>query len=79
MNLCCKTYSLQGAQGTPLQTQSVHTVLTAAGTDCKCVAGSGMPLPYNGRCSSAVHAPPLQGLVGSRRNFFSFPLARSMV
>ena len=30
MNLCCKTYSLQGAQGTPLQTQSVFTILTTA-------------------------------------------------
>ena len=45
MNLCCKTYSLQGAQGTPLQTQSVHTVLSTPCTNCKCVAGSGMPFP----------------------------------
>ena len=45
MNLCCKTYSLQGAQGTPLQTQSVHTVLSTPCTNCKCSAGSGMPLP----------------------------------
>ena len=45
MNLCCKTYSLQGAQGTPLQTQSVHTVLSTPCTNCKCSAGSGMPFP----------------------------------
>ena len=45
MNLCCKTYSLQGAQGTPLQTQSVHTVLSTHCTNCKCSAGSGMPFP----------------------------------
>ena len=25
-------------------------ILTAVCTDCKCVAGSGMPLPYKGRC-----------------------------
>ena len=37
--------SLQGAQGTPLQTQSVHTVLSTPCTNCKCSAGSGMPFP----------------------------------
>ena len=37
MNLCCKTYSLQGAQGTPLQTQSVHTVFIVAGVGCQCL------------------------------------------
>ena len=28
----------------------VFAILTAVCTDCKCVAGSGMPLPYKGRC-----------------------------
>ena len=37
--------SLHGAQGAPLQTQSVHTVLSPHCTNCKCVAGSGMPFP----------------------------------
>ena len=37
--------SLHGAQGAPLQTQSVHTVLSTPCTNCKCVAGSGMPFP----------------------------------
>ena len=37
--------SLHGAQGTPLQTQSVHTVLSTPCTNCKCSAGSGMPFP----------------------------------
>ena len=45
MNLCCKTYRLHGAQGTPQQTQSVLTVLSTHCTNCKCVAGSGMPFP----------------------------------
>ena len=38
------------AQGTPLQTQSVHAILTVAYTGCRCSAGSGLPLPYNGVC-----------------------------
>ena len=37
------------------------TILTAAGTDCKCVAGHGCPLPCNGRCSSAVGAEQHSG------------------
>ena len=45
-----KIASLHGAQGTPLQTQLVHTVLTAAGMGCMCSAGPGCPLPYNGMC-----------------------------
>ena len=36
---------VHGAQGTPLQTQSVHTVLSTPCTNCKCSAGSGMPFP----------------------------------
>jgi len=34
------------AQGTPLQTQLAHTVLSAACTNRQHCAGSGMPLPY---------------------------------
>ena len=37
------------------------TILTAAGTDCKCIAGHGCPLPCNGRCSSAVGAEQHSG------------------
>ena len=40
-----KIASLHGAQGTPLQTQLVHTVLTAAVMGCMCSAGPGCPLP----------------------------------
>ena len=32
-----KFATANGAQGTPLQTQSVHTILTAACTNCKCL------------------------------------------
>ena len=28
----------------------VFAILTAVCTDCKCVAGRGMPLPYKGAC-----------------------------
>ena len=38
---------LQGAQGTPLQTQSVHTFLTSVCTGRQRCAGPGCPLPYN--------------------------------
>ena len=38
------------AQRAPLQTQLVHTILTAACTSWQHCAGSGMPLPYNGGC-----------------------------
>ena len=41
------------------------TILTAAGTDCKCVAGHGCPLPCKGVCSPC--------------NFFSFPLLHSVI
>ena len=56
MNLCCKTYSLHGAQGTPLQTQSVHTVLTAAGTDCKCLPeiATGAKRPRNDKSGAGA-------------------------
>ena len=30
-------------------------ILTVSCTDCKCVAGSGMPLPYKGRCGRRGH------------------------
>ena len=33
----------------------VFAILTAVCTDCKCVAGSGMPLPYKGRCGRQGH------------------------
>ena len=36
---------LHGAQGAPLQTQLVHTVLTAACTNRQHCAGSGQPVP----------------------------------
>ena len=47
MNLCLKYASLQGAQGTPLQTQLVRAILTAACTNRQFIAGPGCPLPYN--------------------------------
>ena len=37
MNLCLKYASLQGAQGTPLQTQSVCTFLSSICTNCECL------------------------------------------
>ena len=43
-----KFATANGAQGAPLQTQSVRAILTVAYTGCRCSAGSGMPLPYNG-------------------------------
>ena len=49
-----KFATANGAQGAPLQTQSVHTILTAACTGCKCAAGRDMSLPYNARPKSCV-------------------------
>ena len=37
MNLCLKYASLQGAQGTPLQTQSVCTFLSSICTNSECL------------------------------------------
>ena len=37
-----------GAKRPRNDNSGVHTILTMACTDCKCGAGSGMPLPYNG-------------------------------
>ena len=34
-------------------------ILTVACTDCKCVAGSGMPLPYNGGCDQRDCLPEI--------------------
>ena len=33
-------------------------ILTAVCTDCKCVAGPGCPLPYNGRCGRRSATKP---------------------
>ena len=33
-------------------------ILTAVCTDCKCVAGSGMPLPYKGQCGRRSATKP---------------------
>ena len=52
-----------GAKRPRNDNSGVHTILTMACTDCKCVAGSGMPLPYNGACGrrSATKPTSLQG------------------
>ena len=51
---CHQTCSLQGAQGTPLQTQLVHIILMIVCTDCKHCAGPGCPLPYIARPEACV-------------------------
>ena len=56
-NSRCKAYGLHGAQGTPLQTQSVHAVFTTACTNCKCSAGRGMPRPYSARLAASRNFP----------------------
>ena len=43
-------YPVHGAQGAPLQTQSVCTFLSVARLSRQRCAGSGMPLPYNSGC-----------------------------
>ena len=48
---------LHGAQGAPLQTQLVHTVLTVACTDCKCLPeiATGAKRPRNDNLGGIYH------------------------
>ena len=49
------------AQGAPLQAPpGAFAILTAVCTDCKCVAGSGMPLPYTAFASAYPTKPTHQ-------------------
>ena len=43
--LTCHCEALKGPRN---DNSGVLTILTAACTDCKCIAGRGMPRPYNG-------------------------------
>ena len=43
-------------------------ILTVACTDCKCVAGSGMPLPYNGVCDQRECLPEIATAPSGPRN-----------
>ena len=47
-----------GAKRPRNDNSGVHTILTMACTDCKCVAGPGCPLPYNGRCGRRSATKP---------------------
>ena len=43
-------------------------ILTVACTDCKCAAGSGMPLPYNGGCDQRDCLPEIATAPSGPRN-----------
>ena len=45
-------------KGTPLQTQLVPAIVSIPGTNRRCSAGSGMPLPYNARLEAGVLIRP---------------------
>ena len=61
MNLCLKYASLQGAQGTPLQTQSVCTFLSSICTNCEClpkIAPQGHFLALRAQGATSGFRPP---------------------
>ena len=85
MNLCCKTYSLHGAQGTPLQTQSVCTFLSSICTNCEClpeIAPQGHFLALRAQGATAPSGPrndkaggfPHSSFFSLQDSFISVPL-----
>ena len=75
-----KLVTAHGAQETPLQTQSVHTILTVACSDRQHCARPGCPLPYRVhalnrgiRRSSAVTIPLFAGMPQALRVRWKLP------
>ena len=90
MNLCLKYASLQGAQGTPLQTQSVCTFLSSICTNCECLpeiapqghflalraqGATGAERPRNDRAGGLPEAQKIRGCDLQSRRFFGFDQA----
>ena len=78
--LCTSCSCLPGAQGAPLQTQSVHTVLTIICANCQCLPGDchvGLRPPRNDNSGGVYHFNDgLYGPAVPRRARLSAPLQR---